>query len=38
MTDELAHLDDAGNVRMVDVGEKAVTARLAVAGATVHMG
>ncbi len=37
MSDELTHLDDAGNVRMVDVGEKAVTARRAVAEATVRM-
>ncbi|MEA3501911.1 MAG: cyclic pyranopterin monophosphate synthase MoaC [Actinomycetota bacterium] len=37
MTDELTHLDDAGNVRMVDVGEKAVTVRRAVAEATVRM-
>lgn len=37
MTDELTHLDDAGNVRMVDVGDKAVTVRRAVAEATVHM-
>ncbi len=37
MTDELTHLDDAGNVRMVDVGEKEVTVRRAVAEATVHM-
>jgi cyclic pyranopterin phosphate synthase len=37
VTDELTHLDDAGNVRMVDVGEKEVTVRRAVAEATVHM-
>ncbi len=37
MTDELTHLDDAGNVRMVDVGDKAVTVRRAVAEAMVHM-
>jgi len=37
VTDELTHLDDAGNVRMVDVGEKAPTARRAVAEATVRM-
>lgn len=37
MTDELTHLDDAGNVHMVDVGEKAATARRAVAEATVRM-
>ena len=37
MTDEMTHLDDTGNVRMVDVGEKAVTMRRAVAEATVRM-
>ena len=37
MTDELSHMDEAGNVRMVDVGDKAPTARRAVAEATVHM-
>jgi cyclic pyranopterin phosphate synthase len=37
VSDELTHLDDAGNVHMVDVGEKAVTARRAVAEATVRM-
>ena len=37
MTDELTHMDEAGNVRMVDVGEKAPTARTAVAEATVLM-
>lgn len=37
MTDELTHLDDAGNVHMVDVGEKSPTARRAVAEATVRM-
>ncbi len=37
MTDELTHLDDTGNVHMVDVGKKAVTARRAVAEATVRM-
>jgi cyclic pyranopterin phosphate synthase len=37
VTDELTHLDDAGNVHMVDVGEKAVTARRAVAEAMVRM-
>jgi len=33
----LTHLDDSGAARMVDVGEKAVTRRVAVAGATVVM-
>ena len=37
MTDELSHMDDAGNVRMVDVGDKAPTPRRAVAEATVLM-
>ncbi len=37
MTDELTHMDEAGNVRMVDVGEKPPTARRAVAEATVLM-
>ena len=33
---ELTHLDDAGQARMVDVGDKPETARLAVASATVR--
>ena len=33
---ELSHLDEAGRARMVDVGEKAVTARRAVASARVR--
>jgi cyclic pyranopterin monophosphate synthase len=33
----LTHLDESGAARMVDVGEKAVTHRRAVAGAVVHM-
>ena len=37
MTDELSHMDKAGNVRMVDVGDKAPTARRAMAEATVLM-
>ncbi len=37
MPDELSHVDGAGNVRMVDVGQKAPTARRAVAEATVRM-
>jgi len=37
VTDELTHVDEAGNVRMVDVGEKPPTARRAVAEATVLM-
>lgn len=35
--DELPHLDGRGEARMVDVGEKAVTHRAAVAEATVRM-
>jgi cyclic pyranopterin phosphate synthase len=35
--DEFSHVDEAGNVRMVDVGQKAPTARRAVAEATVRM-
>ena len=33
----LTHLDAAGRARMVDVGDKAVTSRVAVAGASVVM-
>ena len=36
MTDSLSHLDDQGQVRMVDVGDKSVTRRRAVAAAEVH--
>jgi cyclic pyranopterin phosphate synthase len=34
---KLTHLDDKGQARMVDVGEKAVTSRSATAEAVVHM-
>jgi len=34
---DMNHLDDRGNVHMVDVGDKAVTDRVAVAVATVEM-
>jgi len=34
---KLTHLDEQGAARMVDVGDKAVTERVAVAGATVTM-
>ena len=34
---KLTHIDDTGAARMVDVGDKADTQRLAVAGGTVHM-
>ena len=35
--EELTHLDDQGRARMVEVGEKPVTARMAVASCEVHM-
>ena len=34
---KLTHLDDAGTARMVDVGEKAVTRRVAIAQAIVRL-
>ena len=34
---QLTHLDDSGAARMVDVGDKAVTERVAVAAASVSM-
>lgn len=37
MSDGFSHLADDGSARMVDVGEKGVTAREAVASATVRM-
>ncbi|HLM09636.1 MAG TPA: cyclic pyranopterin monophosphate synthase MoaC [Thermoleophilaceae bacterium] len=37
MPDELTHIDEAGNARMVDVGHKAVTDRRAIARAVVRM-
>lgn len=37
MSDELTHLDADGTARMVDVGDKDVTRRVAVAGARVVM-
>ena len=37
MSDELTHLDERGRVRMVDVGEKAVTHRVCVARGDLHM-
>lgn len=38
MTDpKLTHLDESGQVRMVDVGDKAETERIAVAKGEVHM-
>ncbi len=37
MSDKLTHLDDSGRARMVDVGQKAVTERVAVARGAVEM-
>jgi cyclic pyranopterin phosphate synthase len=37
MSDELSHVDDSGDVRMVDVGSKPVSRRRAVARAEVRM-
>jgi cyclic pyranopterin phosphate synthase len=37
MTHQLTHLDQTGAATMVDVGDKPDTARLAVAGASIHM-
>ena len=37
LPDELTHIDEAGNARMVDVGDKDVTDRRAVARAVVRM-
>ena len=37
MTEELTHLDDEGAARMVDVGEKAMSERVAVAESRVRM-
>src|SRR4051812_37760970 len=37
LSDELTHIDEAGNARMVDVGDKQVTDRRAVARAVVRM-
>lgn len=37
MTAKLTHLDESGAARMVDVGEKAVTQRTAVAGGRIRM-
>ncbi len=36
-SDELTHTDDAGEVQMVDVGEKSDTARRAVAAGEIHL-
>ena len=37
MTDKLTHLDEQGHAAMVDVGEKAMTTRTAIARGEVHM-
>ena len=37
MSGELTHFDSTGNARMVDVGDKEITERIAVARATVTM-
>ena len=37
LSDELTHIDEAGNARMVDVGDKPVTDRRALARAVVRM-
>jgi cyclic pyranopterin phosphate synthase len=37
MTSKLTHLDDSGNARMVDVGDKPETTRLAIASGEVVM-
>jgi cyclic pyranopterin phosphate synthase len=34
---KLSHLDDQGRARMVDVSEKGITSRVAVARGTIHM-
>jgi cyclic pyranopterin monophosphate synthase len=34
---QLTHLDDRGNARMVDIGNKAITSRVAIAAAEVQM-
>ncbi len=37
MSDQLTHVDEHGNARMVDVGDKPDTERVAIAGGTVTM-
>ena len=34
---ELSHIDESGKARMVDVGSKEITERVAVAGCEIHM-
>lgn len=37
MADKLSHIDDAGNMKMVDVSEKEITNRIAVASGKIFM-
>lgn len=37
MSDELSHIDKSGNMRMVDVSDKDITKRIAVASGRVYM-
>lgn len=37
MADKLSHIDDAGNMKMVDVSEKEITNRIAVASGKIYM-
>lgn len=37
MTSKLSHIDDSGNIHMVDVSSKPVTNRIAVAKGEIHM-
>ena len=37
MTDKLTHIDAGGRAQMVDVGDKAITRRRAVAGGRIEM-
>ena len=37
MMDKLSHLDEQGRAKMVDVSDKDITARIAVARGTIHM-
>src|SRR5437868_14114913 len=37
MTNQLTHLDEHGHAAMVDVGDKAITSRTAIARGEVHM-
>ncbi len=37
MTDKLTHLDEQGRARMVDIGHKPDTERIAIARGEIHM-